>query len=276
MTTTLAAKTALLSLVLMFLGGHFQLLAQETETSVQPLRFRVETQGFDASRADISKVLHYAGQPLWKQFPEYKIEPIVVKRGNGGPITLFKRNSKGEIIVKLDTHKTFWSQYAYQWAHELCHVICGFRDDGRENKWFEETLCEMASLYCMRAMSVDWAAKPPYPNWKSYAPSLKKYADDVIAKREKLDAKGLADYYKKHRTELRKDSTLRDLNGTMATAILPVFEKNPEHWEAIRYLNVTPAKKGISLKEYFTKWKKDAPKKHHALIDGLIRVYGVR
>lgn len=251
-------------------------ISSNKKPTLESLRVRVDARGFKAGAQDIKKVLDYAGHPLWTQFPSYKVEPIVVQRGNQGPITLFKRNDKGEIIVKLDTHGTFWSQYAYQWAHELCHVLCGYRNDGRENKWFEETLCEMSSLYCMRAMSKDWAAKPPYPNWKSYAPSLKTYADSTMAKYEKIEIKDLSGFYRKHRTELRKDSTLRMLNGAMAVAMLPVFEKNPEHWEAIRYINVTPAPKGISLKQYFSKWKKDAPQKHHALIDGLIKIYGVK
>ncbi|MGB0775088.1 MAG: hypothetical protein ACPGUY_04535, partial [Akkermansiaceae bacterium] len=144
------------------------------------------------------------------------------------------------------------------------------------NKWFEETICEMSSLYCMRAMAVDWEKNPPYPNWKNYSKSIVSYTDNVIAKYEKVDAATMADYYKKHEAELRKSSTLRHLNGAMAAAMLPVFEKNPSHWEAVRYLNVTPAKPGISFKQYLAKWKKDAPKKHHKLIDGIARIYGVK
>ena len=245
-------------------------------TQIALPQYRVDTRGFNASQADIKKVLDYAARPLWKNFPGYKLEPIVVTRGNHGPIVLFKRNEKKEIVVRLDTHKTFWSQYAYQWAHEFCHILCGYRNDGRENKWFEETLCEMASLYCMRAMTPDWEKHPPYPHWKGYAPSLKKYADDTAAKYEKLTPKDIAAFYKKHREALRKDATLRKLNGAMAAAMLPTFEKNPAHWEAIRYLNVTPAKPGITLKQYLEKWRKDAPAKHHKLIDGIARIYGIK
>jgi hypothetical protein len=61
----------------------------------------------------------------------------------------------------------------------------------------------------------------------------------------------------------------------MAAALLPVFEKNPQHWEAIRYLNVTPARSGLTFKQYLAKWKKDAPQKHHGLIDGIARVFAV-
>ncbi|MDG1670574.1 MAG: hypothetical protein P8H96_06890, partial [Akkermansiaceae bacterium] len=120
------------------------------------LRYRIEAKTFESGEADIRKVLEYTARPLWKNFPGYKVEPMVITKSNSGPIVIFQRNARQEIVVKLDTHKTYWSQYAYQWAHELCHVLCGFREDGRENKWFEETLCELSSLFCMRAMVLDW------------------------------------------------------------------------------------------------------------------------
>lgn len=269
-------RSLLTSVVLVLASGISCLSAQEGKKEAILPVVRIDTKGFNASEADIRKVLEYAGRPLWKQFPGYELEPIVVQWTNGGPFTRYQRNDNKEIVVELATSGTYWSQYAYQWAHEFCHVLCGCRGDGRDNKWFEETLCELASIYCMRAMAVDWEKKPPYPHWKSYASSLTGYADNVMAKYEKVDVKELAVYYQKHRAELRKDSTLRPLNGAMAVALLPFFEKEPGHWEAVRYLNKTPAKPGISLKEYFSKWKKDAPKKHHGLIDGLIKVYGVK
>ncbi|MDB4537655.1 hypothetical protein N9230_03470 [Akkermansiaceae bacterium] len=257
---------------ILLLASSLTLLGQAEEAK---LRYRIEAKTFDSGEADIRKVLDYTARPLWKNFPGYKVEPMVITKSNSGPIVIFQRNARQEIVVKLDTHKTYWSQYAYQWAHELCHVLCGFREDGQDNKWFEETLCELASLYCMRAMVSDWENKPPYPHWKNYSKSLQDYVDNVISQYEKVDMLGLAEYYKKHEGELRKSATLRNLNGTMAAALLPVFEKNPQHWEAIRYLNLTPAKPGLTLKQYLAKWKKDAPKKHHLFIEGIARVYGL-
>jgi len=237
-------------------------------------KVRVVTKGFNSSEGDISAVLASTTRELWKHFPDYQLEPIVVIRGEKGPITLFDRNDRGEIVVKLDTHRTYWSQYAYQWAHELCHVLAGFRNDGRENKWFEESLCELASLYAMRRMSESWEQDPPYSHWKNYRHSLKDYIDKVINSREKLTAQDLESFYEKHRETLRKNSTERALNGTVALALLPLFEKEPSRWEAIRYLNLTAAKKDLSLKDYFAKWHQDAPEKHQPFILELARYFG--
>ena len=251
-------------LLLFLLLGHLH---------AQPPKVRVNPQGFDTSERDIKAVLDSTTRELWKHFPGHKLEPIVVVRGNNGPITLYERNARGEVIVKLDTHRTYWSQYAYQWAHELCHVLTGFRNDGRENKWFEESLCELASLYAMRRMSESWEHDPPYPNWKDYRHSLKDYVDKIIASREKLTLKDLPAYYQKHRETLRKNATERPLNGAIALALLPLFEKDPSHWEAIRYLNVTPAKKDLSLEDYFAKWHKDTPEKHQPFVLELARIF---
>lgn len=248
--------------------------AENTDSLIALPKYRVDDRGFHASARDIKKVLDYTARPLWKNFPGYQLEPIVITRGNNGPIVLYQRNQNKEIIVRLDTSQTYWCQYAYQWAHEFCHILCGYRNDAQENKWFEETLCEMASLYCMRAMATDWKKKPPFGS-KTYHQSVRNYIDQVIASREIIKPAELGKFYQKHKEKLRKDSTLRDLNGAMAASLLPLFEAKPENWEAIRYLNKTPAKSGLTLKEYFTKWYKDAPKKHHALIKKIAKHYGI-
>ena len=249
--------------------------AQEKKKQERP-PIRVNPNGFKSNKADILKVVQSASAELWKHFPDYQLENMVVTKGNSGPIVLYQRNALKEIVVRLDTKGTYWSQYSYQWAHEFCHILTGYRNDGRENKWFEETLCELASIYTMRAMAETWKTKPPYPNWKSYGKSLKKYADDVIEKRDEVTIKTLAAYYKKNETELRKDSGKRGINGAMAVALLPWFEEKPERWECIRYLNVTPAEAGLSFQDYMQKWHNDAAEKHQPFIQEIAKAYGLK
>ncbi|NNC88622.1 MAG: hypothetical protein HKN82_09215 [Akkermansiaceae bacterium] len=239
-------------------------------------RLRVDPRDFEASRADIENLLQSASRALWKEFPGYALDPIVVVRGRKDPITLFERNARGEIVVQLNTGSTYWAQYSYQWAHEFCHILCGFRKQPRENNWFEETLCELASLYVLRAMGTSWEHDPPYPNWKEYRHSLRAYADDVMAKREKLTPDGLARFYKLHEGELRGNGIRRDLNGAMAGALLPLLEEDPSRWEAVRWLNAAPATKGMSFRDYLAKWSAAAPPRHRPFIARLAALFGQR
>ena len=245
---------------------------------VAPPAYRVETDGFGASEADIRAVLDSASCELWKWFPDYTLEPIVVMRGRSGPITLFQRNERSEIVIRLDTEKTYWSQYAYQFAHEFCHVLCRYQNAYRGNKWFEETLCETASLYVMQAMSRTWRKAPPYANWKDYRDSLRDYVDDVVRKREKvheLYTKGLAEFYRAHQAELEQEPGSRDLNGAMSLVFLQLFEERPERWEAVRWLNSSPAKDGEPFSVYLQKWHDAAPGKHQPFVKQVADLYGV-
>jgi hypothetical protein len=250
-------------------------------THDQPARrgtIRVEANGFEAREADIAKVCLSAVGELQKFCPELPTEDVVIVRGTKGPITLFRRNDRGEVVVKLDTGKTYWSQYAYQVAHEFGHVHCGFRPGPQHNQWFEESVCETASLFCLRAMAKTWATQPPYPHWASYAPALAKYADDVIAQRTykaEFASKGLARFYRDHAAEFRAKSTERELNGAIALALLAYLEEKPERWAAFRWLNATPRPDDEPFAAYLRRWERNTPKEHQATVQGIQKLFGL-
>lgn len=242
-----------------------------------PHRIRVEANGFEASEQDIAKVCLSAGAELQKWVPSLPYENVVIVKGDQGPITLFQRNERQEIVVRLDTRKTYWSQYAYQFAHELGHIHCGFREGPRENLWFEEAVCEASSLFCLRAMAVTWKATPPYPHWASYAPALRAYADDVIAKRTykaEAEQKGLAKFVRDHAAALRANPTNRELNGAVSLFLLKYLEEKPARWAAFRWLNATARPKDESFKDYLLRWERNTPAEHRESVQGLRKLFG--
>jgi len=240
--------------------------------------YRIEHEGFGASERDVRKICDAAGGPLWQYFPGHSVEPFVVTRGQDGPIVLFDRNADGEIVMRLDTGQTFWCQYAYQFAHEFCHILAGYDRDGGETKWFEETICETASLFAMRSMARSWQQDPPYPNWKDYRDALRSYADDVILQREEVDEifrTGLPAFYQAHAEELRKQANRRDLNGAMAVVLLRLFETEPERWESVRWLNHTPSPAEETFPQYLQKWHDAVPERHQPFVKKIAGLYGI-
>lgn len=238
---------------------------------------RVEANGFEAREADIAAVCLSAVGELQRFCPELPTENVVIVRGTKGPITLFHRNDRREVVVQLDTGKTFWSQYSYQVSHEFCHVHCGFRPGPSDNQWFEEAICETASLFCLRAMAKSWATQPPFPNWKSYAPALGKYADDVIAKRAykaEFESKGPGRFYRDHEAEFRANATNRELNGAIALALLPFLEEKPTRWAAFRWLNATPRPANEPFAAYLARWEANTPAEHQETVRGVRKLLG--
>jgi len=228
-----------------------------------------------ASLPDVKAVLFSAAGELWKQFPDRKLDPILVEP-RGGPITLFRRGKAGEYFVRLNTGEKYWAQYAYQFAHEMCHILCGYREGEDQNKWFEESLCELASLYALRQMSETWKTHPPYANWKSYAPALADYAKDRMSKGKLGEGVTLAAWYREHADQLKKNPTQRELNEVVSIALLPLFEKEPEHWEAVTWLNAGELVKDRNFHAYLSAWHDNVPAKHKSFVEAIVKELGVK
>lgn len=229
---------------------------------------------WQASTRDVQKVLDSAAAQLCRHFPERDFAPILVEP-KGGPITLYARGPAGEYRVRLNTGGLFWSQYAYQFAHEMCHILCNCRPGDSANKWFEESLCELASIYTLRAMGKAWRTDPPYPNWRDYAPKLDSYAQNLITAGRLPRNTSLAEFIKENLESLRKDSNQRDKNRIVAVALLPLFEKEPERWEAVQYLNAADTSPPRSFELYVSDWRAQAPAKHKPFVTALAREMGV-
>lgn len=230
--------------------------------------------GWQEDRDTVRKVLESTARELSKYFPEQKLDPIIVYP-NGGPIVYFKRGPGNEYIVHLDTGKTFWAQYAFQFSHELCHIYCRYDEDQHGNDWFEESVCEMASLFVLRKMSESWKSDPPFDHWKDFAPRLADYAEDRLQDSRLKEGQTLADWYQMHRTELHGSTKKRALNQVVAGELLPLFEAAPEHWEAVWYLNAAQTDQPQACERYLADWREHAPEQHRDFIRQVAAKFGV-
>jgi len=242
----------------------------------EPLVIRVAADGWgDAGRADIAKVLQSAGEAMAASFPDRAFPPIEVSRSSTTPITLFQRGPAGELRVKLNVEGPYWSQFAFQFAHEMGHIVCGFEDYPNPNLWFEETLCEAASLYALGRMAEGWKTRPPYSNWKSYASSLQKYRDDRMAKAKLPEGMTLAAWFRTQEPALRKDAGLRESNLKMAAELLPLFEEDPARWAAVATLNAVRGDASRAFAAYLRDWSASTPEKHREVIAKIASRFGV-
>jgi len=229
----------------------------------------------ESQLADIKKVCESAAAMLTTHMPDDGFAPIMVQRDKSGPITLYRRGQGNEYIVKLDTSDRAWSQLAFQFAHEFCHVVCNYRDVTNQQLWFEETLCECASLYALKQMAIEWKTNAPYSNWESYASSLGEYAADRIATHAgRKDS--IAHFYRDNQTELNKTGTNRTLNTYLAVQLLPLFEATPTAWQALRYINLGRAEENVSFQAYLKGWHDRAPKKHRAFIQQIATEFDLK
>ncbi|HEX7898385.1 MAG TPA: hypothetical protein VF950_11540 [Planctomycetota bacterium] len=238
--------------------------------------FDIRPEGdWGVSTADARKVLEAAGRELRKHVPERTFPPIEVAP-KGGPITLFQRGPKGEIRVRLDVNGPFWAQYTFQFAHELGHVVCGYDPDPHKQKWFEESVCEAASLYVLRRSAETWKTAPPYPHWKDYAKSLTAYADDRLKVSNLPPDTTLAAWYKERKAQCEANAEDRPRNLIIAAQLLPLFEEDPRRWEALGWLNTETHTASTSFADYLKAWERHCPEKHKAFARQIRALFDVQ
>ena len=223
---------------------------------------------------DMRKVCESAAGTIAVQLVDDGFAPILVHRSMSGPITYYRRGEGNEHLVHLDTGGRAWAQLAFQFSHEFCHIVCNYRDARNPQKWFEETLCETASLYALRQMAVEWKTNPPYSNWKSYSTSLAGYADDRIRMHTGPEG-SLAEVYRANLTALEKTGTNRKLNTNIAVRLLPLFEATPAAWQTLRYLNLGPAEENAAFKSYLAGWHRRVPEQHQPFVRRVAVEFGI-
>jgi hypothetical protein len=221
----------------------------------------------DADPENILAICRSAASEMSQYFPQREQDPISIRHdAKQGPMVVFGKGADGERRVLLNARDRYWSQYAFQFAHEFCHIQCNYRDGNKHNLWFEESLCETASLFVMRRMAETWKTKPPYSNWKSQSTALQEYAEQRLKDTEKLDGLSFSQWYQRNEPELSKTGVNRKKNQVVAAALLPLFEKNPEHWEAVKFLNQWDPQKELSLRDYLRDWHERVPQMHRAFV----------
>jgi len=233
-----------------------------------------------ASCNDIGALLQNVTQSFAVHFLD--VHPLVIQVKNDakhGPMTVYKRAPGGERIILLNTGGTSWAQYSYQYAHELCHALVMEKEFKGEQKgcfWFDEALCETASCYTMLRMTETWKTEPPYPNWKSFAPHLKGYVDDTMARYEREEAlpvdMTLAQWFRKNEATLIANSTERKKNALVAKQLLPLLVADPSQWNAILYRHEKPC---ADFTEYLQNWHAAVPEKHKAFVKKILDLFDV-
>lgn len=218
---------------------------------------------------------------LLEHFPGRRLYPIVVSHGADRPLTLYRKSRDETYQVRLSATDAQWTRYAYEFAHELSHILTNYDHQvdvqaARFNGWFEEALCEAASLYVLKRLAFEWEVRPPHPGWRAYAPRFQQYVERFLyeSHRRLPPEVTLAIWFDQHEQALRGSPHLRNHNEVVANLLLPLFEENAEFWEAIGYLNVDRSG-GDSFREYLQRWHDNAPEDYRDTIRYIMALFGV-
>lgn len=245
------------------------------------LRIDVQGDGWgSASRESIETLLYSVADELLSRLPANLAVPIVVAHTNRSPAVLFERGPAGEYQVQLHATGEAWHLYVYEFAHELCHILSNFDDNGgtqnaRYNQWFEETLCETASLFALKNLAARWESTPPAPRWLEAAKKLQRFFDHLVSEghRQLPPHTPLTAWLQENEEQLRPNPYLRQKNEVVANLLLPLFRDDPQDWAALGYLNLDPADARNNLRNFLLRWYTNAPLEHKHFVAGILAMF---
>lgn len=277
--TKLAA--GLLSLTLI---GAVHGADERRASEFRPTNIRVQAGGFGvASAADINAVLQSAAGELSRYWPRTQLPSIDLYHRPDHPQTDLRRSDEGRIVIGLAVRDNRWAQYAFQFAHEYCHALINYPNNRgqlaphaqRPNLWLEESLCETASLFTLRALGHSWLVAPPYPVWRDYAPWFPAYARErLLLPKHRLPAgTPFIVWFRANEASLRRDGMNRDRNIIIAAQLLPIFEREPQGWGALAFFN---SASNQSLTQQFTDWRSRCPRELQGFVAKLAAVFEVK
>lgn len=150
------------------------------------MSLNIKTDNFGSSSVkDLMALFNSVKQVMDKDMGSFMLPVNIIHDPNEYfPQVYYKKDDNGEYIVNLGAYDLEWSRYAYQFAHEYCHIRTNYRAGGNRYSWFEESICEVASHYALKKMARSWKTEPPYKNWTDYSKRLLLYSQCNIIKQK--------------------------------------------------------------------------------------------
>ena len=207
-----------------------------------------------ASLTAIHAALTSAAGILLEAFGTPPDAPVRVARWDQDPQVFYDMRP---YEIRISARDTYWCQYIYQFSHELCHAMTGFdRFKEHRHKWFEESLCELASLFVLHRLAEVWAEEPPLHIYgaSEFASNHATYAEGIEEKYRTPPGISLPGWLAANIRTLEADPLRRDLDGAVAVALLDRFRRDPTLWRDCLPLNQWDPSADTTFSDYLESW----------------------
>jgi hypothetical protein len=236
-----------------------------------PLQIKiVEGYWCDSKIEDVRCLLENVAKQILQYFDEPFSAHIFVEchPSRPTPEVNCRTSSIDEHFISLTTQD--YLRWSYQFAHEFCHVLSRHEHlHCLPNKWFHETLCELASVFAMRHMAND----KPISAWENFSIRFQNYAEQFVSRSEfQLPSNTiLPDWFKANEQSLRAAPYQRDKNGIVALHLLPLVESNPKYWQSVCFIPDSAE----SFEKFLGEWRKNCPEQQKPFVTQIAEIFSL-
>jgi hypothetical protein len=182
---------------------------------------------------------------------------------SGPPYVWLHPDGSSMAWIVVDISERDWSKLAYQFGHELGHVMANSWQPHAKPavpcQWIEEALVEAFSIRGLGRLAESWKQNPPFPGDNAFGDAIADYRQNIIRQYSALaDQQGLsqssAEWFARHRSNIEKLG-LNPFAQAASLKVLAEYERAPSCVEAIGALNRWPGRTAIPIEDYFRQWE---------------------
>jgi hypothetical protein len=186
----------------------------------------------------------------------------VDNHAGGFPAVWLHSDPASTAWIIVDIGPADWCKLAYQFGHELGHVLCNSWDAAAKprppSQWLEEAMVEAFSIRGLGLLAASWERDPPFAGNAGFAASIRQYRGDLIEKYRMAagpaSAPDVAAWFRAHRATL--ESGFAAIEGPAVVGVLAVLEGDPACVEDLGAVNRWPARSGVPIEDYLIQWER--------------------
>jgi hypothetical protein len=166
--------------------------------------------------------------------------------------------------VIVDIGPRDWSKLAYQFGHELGHVLANsWGPDAKPRnpcQWLEEALVESFSIRGLRLLADSWERDPPFPGDAAFGGAIRTYREHALAGYRAFASevgadRGLAAWFRAYRLEMEIDGGVTGPGRAAVPALVAELEVATDRVEDLGALNRWPGRSAVAMEEYLRAWR---------------------
>ena len=182
---------------------------------------------------------------------------------SGPPAVWLHADGSSTAWIIVDTGERAWAQLAYQFGHELGHVLANswlpHAKPAGPCQWLEEALVEAFSLRGLGRLAESWKADPPFAGDMSYGEAIGQYRRSIVEQhaRKGTEQGGTSDlgaWYARNRAGIEGGGGLNDYAQAAAVRFLALYERQAQGVDALGAMNRWPGRTGLPLPDYLEQW----------------------
>ncbi len=187
----------------------------------------------------------------------------VDERHAGPPAVWLHPDGSTMAWIIVDVGERAWSQLAYQFGHELGHVLANSWQSHAKPmgpcQWIEEAMVEAFSIRGLGLLAENWKKDPPFVGDNKFGDAIADYRENIIQHYAVRAAEqGLtsdpAKWFAEHLSDIEVKGP-KFYSEPASLSVLAEYDKAPSCIEALGALNRWPGRTGIPIEDYFHQWK---------------------